>query len=239
MPGVQGLWEAWKFRGLEAWLFYPSPHPSPRRGALCSLFTVFCSLGRVSALPCRGVGQRPTPSNQLISQSAKIPFVSFVISKYSGSLREPSWFFVPLRVSPAGRTSHTLPAPHPSRACRALRSPWPWKVCGFAAARSVLRSPGRKAPLAVSSPPRRRPGLQPPGLLQASKHPSLQTSKRGAVAPQTKGPGNPGPWGGMEEKNPYRSPKSSSTSSAPPSLTSTSASASMAVSMPLESGLLR
>ena len=60
VPGVQGLWEAWEFRGLEAWLFYPSPHPSPRRGALCSLFTVFCSLGRVSALPCRGGGPRPT-----------------------------------------------------------------------------------------------------------------------------------------------------------------------------------
>ena len=144
--------EAWKFRGLEAWLFYPSPHPSPRRGALCSLFTVFCSLGRVSALPCWGVGQRPTPSNQLISQSAKIPFVSFVISKYSGSLREPSWFFVPLRVSPAGRTSHTLPAPHPSRACRALRSPWPWKVWPSGPARSVFRSPTASAAL-PSKPP--------------------------------------------------------------------------------------
>ena len=44
--------------------------------------------------------------------------------------------------------------------------------------RSVLRSlfsvlQGAPAPLAVTSPPRRRPGLQPPGLLQASKPPSF------------------------------------------------------------------
>ena len=37
-----------------------------------------------------------------------------------------------------------------SRACRAFCSPWPWKVCGFAAARSVLRSPGRKAALSCT-----------------------------------------------------------------------------------------
>ena len=32
---------------------------------------------------------------------------------------------------------------HPSRACRAFRSLWPWKVWRFAPARSVLCSPGR------------------------------------------------------------------------------------------------
>ena len=36
--------------------------------------------------------------------------VSFVIPNYSGSLRVSSWFFVNLRVSPAGQTLHTLPA---------------------------------------------------------------------------------------------------------------------------------
>ena len=40
-----------------------------------------------------------------------------------------------------GAPPHTLQLLR--RACRAFCSPWPWKVCGFAAARSVLRSPGR------------------------------------------------------------------------------------------------
>ena len=34
----------------------------------------------------------------------------------------------------------------PHRPAGALCSPWPWKVCRFAPARSVLRSPGAKAP---------------------------------------------------------------------------------------------
>ena len=77
------------------------------------------SAGRTS--PCRGVGQRPTPSNQLISQNplCVLSRGRFVASRlhgvlcdftYSGSLRVPSWFFVNLRVSPAGQTLHTLPA---------------------------------------------------------------------------------------------------------------------------------
>ena len=36
---------------------------------------------------------------------------------------------------------------HLSPACRAFCSPWPWKVWPFGPARSVLRSPGAKAPL--------------------------------------------------------------------------------------------
>ena len=114
--------------------------------------------GRTS--PCRGVGQRPTPFNPLISQNPFVSFVSFVISKKHWSLAggsrpligsnrwtteglsseakkhrrfpiscllcEPSWSFVHLRVSPAGQTSHSLPALCPSlsssRACRALCS---------------------------------------------------------------------------------------------------------------------
>ena len=41
VPGVQGLWEVWKLRGLEAWLFYPRPIRRPA-GALsvhCFLFS--------------------------------------------------------------------------------------------------------------------------------------------------------------------------------------------------------
>ena len=93
----------------------------------------------------------------------------------------------------------------PSPVYRALCSPWAWKVCGFAAARSVLRSPGRGAAphsqsvdllisqflcvLCGSSVPlwvprsvqphrrqRRQPGLQPLWLLQASKPLNLQAS---------------------------------------------------------------
>ena len=81
---------------------------------------------------------------------------------------------------------------------------WPWKVWPFGPARSVLRSPGRESALPLpgrgaaphipisqsanqpisgaATPPlrshrrqRRRPGLQPPGLLQASKPPNFQT----------------------------------------------------------------
>ena len=150
VPGVQGLWEAWKFRGLEAWLFYPSPHPSPRRGALCSLFTVFCSLGRVSALPCRGVGQRPTPFQSPIHS---VPFVSFVaprvlcgkstlavlpaVAGSKSALICVIGGFLILAVSGVavghighighvgrlGRRLTTLAQrPHPSRACRAFQS---------------------------------------------------------------------------------------------------------------------
>ena len=153
--------------------------------------------------------------------------------------------------APAGRRKSLQPSKFPSFHCASCRrKPAPNRLQSVDYRRSFERSEETSAVSysgslwsaarhPVSSPPRRRPGLQPPGLLQTSKHPSLQTSKRGAVAPQTKGPGNPGPWGGMEEKNPYRSPKSSSTSSAPPSVTSTSASCSMEVRAPLESGLLR
>ena len=45
---------------------------------------------------------------------------------------------------------------HPSRACRALCSLWPWKVWRFAPARSVLCSPGRVSapcPACASTPP--------------------------------------------------------------------------------------
>ena len=41
----------------------------------------------------------------------------------------------------------------PSRACRAFRSPWPWKVWPSGPARSVLRSPGRqRRPLVLCAP---------------------------------------------------------------------------------------
>ena len=132
------------FRRFRRYRRYRNAHQARRTKLLSYCAVLFMArrrraggAGRTS--PCRGVGQRPTPfqfSNHPISQSTQIPFVSlaveglslractvsFVISKYSDSLREPSWFFVPLRVSPAGRTSHVLPAPRPSRACRALRS---------------------------------------------------------------------------------------------------------------------
>ena len=99
--------------------------------------------------------------------------------------------------------STSVPRLHPSRACRAFRSPWPWKVWRVAPARSVLRGalaplplPGREAaphiPISQSAnqpisgaatPPLRshrrqgrRPGLQPLWLLQASKHPNFQAS---------------------------------------------------------------
>ena len=58
------------------------------------------------------------------SVTLREPLCSSVIGGFL--LRVPLWFFVPLRVSPAGQTFHILPALHPSRACRAL---------------SVLRSP--------------------------------------------------------------------------------------------------
>ena len=57
--------------------------------------SVLRSPGRKAPLPCRGVGQRPTPlqsTNSLIIQSIINPipfvsFVSFVISKHTGSQR--------------------------------------------------------------------------------------------------------------------------------------------------------
>ena len=78
---------------------------------------------------------------------------------HSGSLRVPLWFFVPLRVSPAGQTFHTFPPPSPSRACRAFRSrgrfgasrlhaPFSVAVEGLSLRACTLRSPGR-----VSAPP--------------------------------------------------------------------------------------
>ena len=107
----------------------------------------------------------------------------------------PFWqTFVHLRVSPAGHPSHLLPAPHPSRACRAFCSPWPWKVWPSGPARSVLRSPGRKAPLAVSSPPRaaaRASTSGAPPNFQTSKPPNFQKGR--ACRPNKKGPGIPGP----------------------------------------------
>ena len=76
--------------------------------------------GRTS--PCRGVGQRPTfqSANLPISQFPFVSFVSFVIFNpfwqsftlhpSPFTLRAPSWFFVSLRVSPAGQAFHPLPA---------------------------------------------------------------------------------------------------------------------------------
>ena len=64
VPGVQGQLEAWKFRGLEAWLdragLRPTPrqlHPSRACRAFCSLFSVFCSLGRVAPLVLRAIAR--------------------------------------------------------------------------------------------------------------------------------------------------------------------------------------
>ena len=78
--GCRGKWK------LESLFILPTPHPSPRRGALCSLFSVaeeglslractLCSLGRVSALPLPGRGATPhtfqsaNSANQLISRA--------------------------------------------------------------------------------------------------------------------------------------------------------------------------
>ena len=59
-------------------------------------------------------------------------------------LRVPLWFFVSFVFSPKHSTlSYRL---YWSRACRAFRSLWPWKVCGFAAARSVFCSLGAALP---------------------------------------------------------------------------------------------
>ena len=44
------------------------------------------------------------------------------------------------------------------RPAGAVCSPWPWKVCPFGPARSVLRSPGRKAPLVSSWETKSGPG---------------------------------------------------------------------------------
>ena len=79
VPGVQGKVEVWKLGCLEV----------PACRAFCSPFSVLRSPGRESALPLPGRGAAPHTSNQLISQSAKIlfvSFVSFVIEKYSGVL---------------------------------------------------------------------------------------------------------------------------------------------------------
>ena len=65
---------------LEAWLSLYGALFVARKGVL---FSVLCSPGAKAPSPCRGVGQRPTPSNQLISQSPNqpTPLVSFVIPK--------------------------------------------------------------------------------------------------------------------------------------------------------------
>ena len=60
-------------------------------------------------------------------------------------LRVSLWFFVHLRVSPAGQTSHLRPTPSLSPACRAPRSPF-----------SVLRSPFSGA---QSAPPNQLTGF--------------------------------------------------------------------------------
>ena len=113
--------------------------------------------GRTS--PCRGVGQRPTPSNQRISQSANQPifFVSLVVPcglcgkthwqsaggsrpligsnlrnlrfPHSGSLCVPSWFFVSFVFFSKHSTSVHHSARRPTGAFRSLFS--------------VLRSPER------------------------------------------------------------------------------------------------
>ena len=70
------------------------------------------------------------------------------------------------------------------RPAGAFRSPWPWKVWRFAPARSVLRSPGRASPFRSHRRRRRRPGLQPPGLLQASKLLNFQASRQQKKEPR-------------------------------------------------------
>ena len=122
--------------------------------------------GRTS--PCRGVGQRPTPSNQRISpgaQSAILPRpsanqpISWARQRPSGS---PACASTPLicnkSVKSAVSSSGSLCAPSWSFVsfvtsrntsplssalfvARLSRAPWPWKVWRFAPARSVLRSP--------------------------------------------------------------------------------------------------
>ena len=97
VPGVQGQLEVWKLGCLEVWFLCTTIVLSRACRALCFLFSVaveglalwactLCSLGRASApSPAGAWGSAPHPP---ISQSAKIPFVSFVsfvISKYSGS----------------------------------------------------------------------------------------------------------------------------------------------------------
>ena len=97
--GESGSLEAWMLGSLAFSLYnYFACRPlvgvqlfrlSPACRAFCSPFSVLRSPGRESALPLPGRGAAPHTSNQLISQSAKIlfvSFVSFVIEKYSGVL---------------------------------------------------------------------------------------------------------------------------------------------------------
>ena len=113
-------------RSLEAWRlgfcgyrrFAQRSRPSPRRGVLCSPFSVLRSPGGIAA------------------PRSSCPFVSAPQGKPSTFSHRPARRALAARsVAVEGLAL---------RACT-LRSLWPWKVCRFAPARSVLR--GASAPL--------------------------------------------------------------------------------------------
>ena len=95
--GRAPLVEVWKFRGLEAWLFQRL-HPSRACRALCSLFSVLCSPGRVSA-PCPACASTPPVSVTLCILCATLCSSEICGSPASYS----SCTFVVLRVLSRGR----------------------------------------------------------------------------------------------------------------------------------------
>ena len=100
------------------------------------------------------------------------PLCPFIIFNYSGS---PLCSFVVLRGlcdSPAGQIFHSSPTTPP--VARLPRVLWPWKVCRFAPARSVLCSPfsgARKRPFVSSWKTKKAPRTAPFGsdLLQPQR----------------------------------------------------------------------
>ena len=110
--GRAPLVEVWKFRGLEAWSLHSASPVAPQgRSVLRSPFSVLW--GASAPLVQRALA-RPQSATNL----RNLRFLILAVL-----LRASSWSFVPLRVSPAGQTFHTLPAVSPvARVPRALFS---------------------------------------------------------------------------------------------------------------------